>query len=340
MIDETSMIWFALRDRRTGLVERSLLKDSSARRQTFVAAMAQFEEQMEAAKVVTPATRPINLYYGLVQAGMAIAAAHAPGQWSFNRHGLKLVDAQPDLPDIQVAPEGDGAFQRVALATGSPTIEEAASLGKLWLSLPDLLGVYLPNSTGSPSIALSPGTFRGTSGPRAQLYLSPPDMPEDQTEQARRFLEILSDYPGARDGQIPYNAESIRPPDRPNQNWQVTVEWPPPQMWRDATREEIDSFFAGIAPEYRYRGDRFLRPYLENKRLPPSCLMTWWLLLYSFSMLARYQPRKWTALLDLNKSPSAVALQYALEIAISVIPHLVLDALDQDPFLMAKQLAF
>jgi hypothetical protein len=28
--------------------------------------------------------------------------------------------------------------------------------------------------------------------------------------------------------------------------------------------------------------------------------MTWWLLLYSFSILARYEPRRWMKLLDLG----------------------------------------
>ena len=68
--------------------------------------------------------------------------------------------------------------------------------------------------------------------------------------------------------------------------------------------------------------------------------MTWWLLLYSFSMLARYQPRKWVQLLDLDKSESAVPLQYALELALSVIPHLVLEALDGKPRLLSKPVAF
>jgi hypothetical protein len=88
MIDDMSMTWFRLRERRSSLRSRSRLGDSAARRQTFAAAMQQFEEQFTAAKAVTSYTRPLNLYYGLAQAGMAIAAAHSPDPWSFSRHGL------------------------------------------------------------------------------------------------------------------------------------------------------------------------------------------------------------------------------------------------------------
>ena len=71
LIDDDTLIWFALRERRGSLLTKANLPTSAARRQTFAAAMAQFEEQMTAAKVVSPATRPLNLYYGLAQAGMA-----------------------------------------------------------------------------------------------------------------------------------------------------------------------------------------------------------------------------------------------------------------------------
>jgi hypothetical protein len=104
---------------------------------------------------------------------------------------------------------------------------------------------------------------------------------------------------------------------------------------------ELNEFFDKIAPEYRYRNVRFLRPVIdESGELPPSPLMTWWLLLYSFSILARYEPRKWTQLLELDKTKTAVLLQYALSEALAVVPQLVLEALDSKPFLLGKPLMF
>ena len=68
--------------------------------------------------------------------------------------------------------------------------------------------------------------------------------------------------------------------------------------------------------------------------------MTWWLLLYSFSMLARYQPRKWVDLLDYDKSPHATHLQFAMDSALTAIPHLVLGALDGKINLFNKPMTF
>jgi hypothetical protein len=65
--DDTALTWFGLRGRRASLHTRSKLGETAGRRQTFAAAMAQFEEQFTAARVVTEATRPLNLYYGLAQ---------------------------------------------------------------------------------------------------------------------------------------------------------------------------------------------------------------------------------------------------------------------------------
>jgi hypothetical protein len=92
-----------------------------------------------AARGATEYTRPLSLYYyGLAQAGMAIVAAHAEDPWSFSRNGLALDNVQAGLGDITVRPEGDGGFQRVATATGSPLVAEPVTLGALWSSLPDL----------------------------------------------------------------------------------------------------------------------------------------------------------------------------------------------------------
>jgi hypothetical protein len=114
LLDEATMMWFRLRARRAGLPPTTKLSETTGRKQTFAAAMAQFEEQFTAAKVVTDFTRPVNLYYGLAQAGMAISAAHAPDPWSFSRHGLRLTNREGELANMTVVPEGEGGFQKVS----------------------------------------------------------------------------------------------------------------------------------------------------------------------------------------------------------------------------------
>ena len=299
MLNDESMTWFRLHERRSSLQERSKLDDTSARKQTFAAAMAQFDEQFTAAKVVTAATRPLNLYYGLAQAGMAIAAAHAPDPWSFSRHGLRLGDRKPDLADMTVGPEGDGGFQKVAAATGSPGITAPVSIGTLWASLPDVAQAgTLPGSAWRIPLVLSEDTFP-VRRPSATLHL-PGEMPEDQAGWRAPFRAMMADYPSAAGYGIPIEDGALQIRHQADR-WDVTLRWPAQEASGEMSAEEIEAFFAKVAPEYRYRGDRFLRPAIDGAGgAPPSPLMTWWLLLYSFSILARYEPRRWVKLLDLD----------------------------------------
>ncbi|MEU7176153.1 hypothetical protein ABZ949_32250 [Micromonospora tulbaghiae] len=58
------------------------------------------------------------------------------------------------------------------------------------------------------------------------------------------------------------------------------------------------------------------------------------------SMLSRYHPREWAAALNIDEAPAAHRLEYCLDLALDVIPHLVMEALDGTPTLFTKPLAF
>jgi hypothetical protein len=81
------------------------------------------------------------------------------------------------------------------------------------------------------------------------------------------------------------------------------------------------------ASEYRARDERWLWPVVNeaNDRLSP--LMTWWVLLFGLSMLARYHPAPWTNALRPDESQDAVPLEAALDEALDAIPELLLEAL-------------
>ncbi|WP_218190860.1 YaaC family protein, partial [Pseudomonas sp. SID14000] len=76
---------------------------NGARKETFCAALEQAEQLFTAAKVTDAMVRPLLVYYGLNQAGRAIAAAASsvpdrdqqPGAraepWKLTGHGLKIV---------------------------------------------------------------------------------------------------------------------------------------------------------------------------------------------------------------------------------------------------------
>ncbi|MFH8692501.1 YaaC family protein [Streptomyces anulatus] len=66
--------------------------DRGARRKTYAAALEQTGQMFRAAAVVGPATRPLQIFYGLSQAGRAIASAAVSlnGQdWRLESHGIK-----------------------------------------------------------------------------------------------------------------------------------------------------------------------------------------------------------------------------------------------------------
>ena len=299
-------------------MSKTLLASSSSRRAAFSAAMQQFEELMSASAAVGHATRPITLYYAIVQAGLAVAAAHKTDPWSFSQHGLKLQNARARLADISIGPEGIGAFQIVAQATNSPTLQMPVTVGALWSSLPDFEFRKLPSS--SAPIALGIYADIEPDGPSLATVIVADDNPGPE-----KFKEHLSDrlsaYPGI-DGftVVEGSYDEVR-----ERRWTAQLRWD----------HEIN--LDEIAPAYRYNDNHFLRPSLDKQgKPPPSPFMTWWAVLYAFSMLSRYYPREWAAALNIDKSEAAALLEYCLELALDVVPHLVMDALDGKPTLLGR----
>lgn len=318
MAVDRTLLRVELRRRRTSLESKTLLASSSSRRGAFSAAMQQFEELMSASAAVGPASRPITLYYAIVQAGFAVAAAHKTDPWSFGQHGLKLQSARASVADISVGPEGTGAFQIVAQATNSPPLQMPVTVGALWSSLPDFEFRKLPSS--SAPIAL--GIYADVDQTRIE-----PDEPflatvivEDENPGREKFKQHLSDrlsaYPGI-DGftVVKGSYEEVR-----ERRWTAQLRWD--------HRIDLDE----IAPAYLQNENYFLRPSLDGEgNPPPSPFMTWWAMLYTFSVLSRYYPREWAAALNIDKSETAALLEYCLELALDVVPQLAMDALDGKP---------
>jgi hypothetical protein len=193
MAVDRTLLRVALRRRRTSLVSKTLLASSSSRRGAFSAAMQQFEELMSASAAVGPSSRPITLYYAIVQAGLAVAAAHKTDRWSFSQHGLKLQNPRAPIADILVGREGTGAFQIVAQATNSPPLQMPVTVGALWSSLPDFEFARLPSSPAP--IALGIYADVEPDGPSVATVIV-----QDECPGPEKIKEHLSDrlsaYPG------------------------------------------------------------------------------------------------------------------------------------------------
>lgn len=80
-----------------------------------------------------------------------------------------------------------------------------------------------------------------------------------------------------------------------------------------------------VAPRYPGKPDSLICPRLGDRTV--TRLMLWWLLLFMLSNLARYDPEIWVDALAVNTSTHAVPIEAALDMALEVVPELVLAAI-------------
>lgn len=336
----SSMVHFRLQSLRATLEDDSLLNTSSSRKNAFAASMHQFDEQMAAAKVVTPATRPINLYYGLVQAGYAICAARLDEQrWSFDYHGLKYGKAG-SLPAVAVATDDrEGGYQFVSRAITSQIISEPVKIGDLWASNPDL-GPTVPlgaSPTHKTAVLLEPvydlkhrSVVLGEQ-PTERIFpyanLRAPGSAPRPEERDQWLSDLREEYFGLHEALLARPEEEALRNSNDGETYEAKLRW---STSVGQSQEEFDKFFDVFAPVHRYAKARYALPKLSGEK-PPTPLMQWWLMLYTFSNIARYHPAEWARDLDLDKSRYAAALNKAMDDALTALPHLVLNALDAHP---------
>ena len=63
--------------------------------------------------------------------------------------------------------------------------------------------------------------------------------------------------------------------------------------------------------------------------MPPHPLVVWWAILFALSMLARYEPDRWTQHTSVASSPEAVPVENLLTSAMSAVPETLLQAFTQ-----------
>jgi hypothetical protein len=315
-----------------------------ARRVVFAAALEQAEQFLTAASAVGYATKPVQLFYALSQAGRAIAAARADEPWEIVGHGAK-VKTSPGISgtSVRVDTSERGALGLVARATGSELWEGPVNLGSLWGSLPELphdmsligsghpplevgldetyglVPLHRPGLPPAPGRAsaytASPGLGQGR-GPSFRVALRVRERPQDPEDERALVERVLAPYPKA----VGWSIAS---------GWTVNAMDPGPSpIFLEWSRED-DGNRVLVAPqlltEY-YEGALYFRPGLGKNWAVPSPLVTWWGLLLALSQLARYEPVAWRQALDIDHSPIAWALERGLTIAERRIPELVLRA--------------
>lgn len=150
--------WRAMRKRRA-----SPSISGAARVTTFRTALEQAEQQFKAAASVGPESRPLNVFYGLSQAGRAIAAAAkslTTQDWLLKGHGIRTeaMDTAALIADVKVVPETGlkSSFGRLSSVLGSaiPT----CTLGDIWTRIWDAAAFepLQPSRTDIPLLSAQP----------------------------------------------------------------------------------------------------------------------------------------------------------------------------------------
>jgi hypothetical protein len=153
----------------------------------------------------------------------------------------------------------------------------------------------------------------------------------DSPHGRQSLREYLAAFPGAQ-GFHSFVRDGPEPGSQPRFIKDVD-EWGELQMnWLAADGRQCDSteqlvFLTGITRPYNGSMYFFPAPDGSDKSIHP--LMAWWAVLYTLSMLARYQPAEWAGHIDVDRSPYAVPLESILKTAMVLMPELIADTIWQ-----------
>lgn len=312
------------------------------RRETFGAALEQAEQLLTAAAQVGPQSSPLLVFYGLSQGARAVAAASTAagqGDWRLTGHGvraLRLETAAKSLAGVAVQDQGrSGAFTTVARLLGAGSLPEAVPLGRLWRLIPDVDRFPLPDAHGSPPLTVtlvagapmdllrSDATVTVDIGPLPPTLAAAPAAGETDWQAGPR------DWPGERtalrahlDAYPGLSGFLFRSPEGnpvgftgDQRNLFAPIVLPTPAGGTDPGG--LDGRTVAL------RGERFAFPALRAGEPPQHPFTVWWAVTYALSMLARYHPREWAALVSVDTNPAATALEHLLAEALTVLPELL-----------------
>jgi hypothetical protein len=140
------------------------------------------------------------------------------------------------------------------------------------------------------------------------------------------IAEWLASYPTLRDLGVPTEVIGPEPSiDRSERgDWIIKLIWDSGTAMAgvkqsDWTLEYLDEVYS-----YTWNGTSgVVLPAVGGNSTAHDLVITWWLVLYCLSMLARYYPKEWTEILDVDKSELAVPIEHVLTAAYSAVPDLI-----------------
>lgn len=94
---------------------------------------------------------------------------------------------------------------------------------------------------------------------------------------------------------------------------------------RDASQSARRALFE--SKTFPYAGARWFFPDVAGSGKPLHPLLAWWAVLYTLSMLARYEPARWVEHINVDTSPYAVGIEHLLATALDVVPTIIADTI-------------
>lgn len=297
------------------------------RKKVFGSALEQSQQLFEAAEAVDYASRPILLFYGLSQAGRAIAAAATSlggNDYRLVGHGIEVLnlDQRPRIADLDVRDRGRGSFTQLAPPLSSGTLPQGASLGGLWASIPTLAEMPLDYGSTEHRPAVQVQVSQVTTGMLLGYVLGLPQrFSSGSTEQD--IADFLEPYPTL------VGHDHARTAGGPLLETDSAGRLGVHRGWAKAQGEDRQEFLSRLTTPYLDDYNRWVFPVLGGATTALHPLLAWWAILFALSMLARYEPASWTDNLDVDDNANTVPLEMALGQALDVCPALALRAVHE-----------
>jgi hypothetical protein len=293
-----------------------LAADDPERRAIYGAGLEQFEQLLAASRGVPPSALPLPLFYALSQAGRAIVAARGDNP-RIDGHGLSQDRREPQpsallhrrIKRTSSRNEMD-AFGAVSRAIGSSDLSGSVEIGALWVALP---GTHrIPEGAWRKSWRSSLAVLDYTNHQAIKLGITVIRLMSFSGNPHLGEIESLEDrYPS-----LPADARCNASPQSEKLgagSWELNVTW---------KADRPLNAVAHVDPSDQDEAKNLL-PTLPGQDEVLHPLMMWWVLLFGFSVFARYEPELWIEALDVDRSPLAVPLEAVLQQALPAIPALL-----------------
>ena len=280
-------------------------------RDVFVSALEQAEDLFRTAALAEHSTRALPLFYGLSQAGRAIAVAAESGL-RLQGHGIRpnFAKGARGLELFSTTVQGNGksgaSFTELSRLLNSAAMVQPQYLSDLW-SMVIEVGLSEPRLRPLRTYFVSDHSDR--KGTRTLYSIDSVHVIGDNFDDSA-FATLCTDYPDLLGFQLAGVHYS-------NDRRTAQVNFSPAEPGTNRR------------PGREYRHSEVLLPAVRGESSTLHPLMLWWAILFALSMLTRYEPDSWKRSIDVNTESSAVVVEALLDAALDAVPDIIERAISE-----------